>query len=173
MTLKFSQIGIVIAAVATASPAFAVSQCPSLAEANAERVRIMQTELMVGALKCRSREDLGLFGKYNAFVRKFTPELVEHGKALTSYFQRSYGRNYQKKMDTYITSLANSVSMASDQDPAFCDSTAAMADAVLAGSASVTLASRNLSDAKFITLDVCAPVDTTLTADSTPVAPSE
>jgi hypothetical protein len=174
VTLKLSKIGIVIAAVTTAAPALAAPQCPSLAEANAERVRILQTELMVAALKCRARTDLGLFEKYNTFVRTFTPELVEHGKALTSYFQRSYGSIYRQKMDTFITSLANTVSIASDKDPQFCDITSQRADAVLAGTGSVALASLNFNDTQFTTLATCAPtIGVTVTADSSAIAPSK
>jgi hypothetical protein len=174
VTLKFSKIGIVIATVATASPAFAAPQCPSIAEASAERVRVLQTELMVAALKCRGREDLGLFEKYNTFVRKFTPELVEHGKTLTGYFQRSYGNSYRQKMDKYITSLANTVSIASDKDPQFCEVSSQRADAVLSGAGSVKLASLNISDPKFAKLASCGPnVEATLTADSSSVASSE
>lgn len=174
VTLKLSKIGIVIATVATASPALAAPQCPSLAEASAERVRVLQTELMVAALKCRGREDLALFDKYNTFVRKFTPELVEHGKTLTGYFQRSYGSNYRQKMDKYITSLANSVSIASDQDPQFCEVSSRRADSVLAGAGSVKLASLQLSDPQFARLGTCGPnTEATLTADSSSVASSE
>lgn len=174
VTLKLSKIGVVVATVATASPALAAPQCPSLAEANAERVRILQTELMVAALKCRARTDLGLFDKYNSFVRTFTPELVAHGKALTNYFQRSYGSIYRQKMDKYITSLANTVSIASDQDPQFCETTSQRADIILAGAGSVTLANVDFSDTRFTMLATCDPlIGTTVTADSSPVPSSK
>lgn len=173
MNSTVTKIGAIVLTMATSAPAMAASACPTAAEAGAERVRILQTELMVAALKCRARDDLALFQKYNSFVHKYTPQLVQQGKTLTGYFERVYGAGYRQKMDKYITSLANSVSISSDKSADFCEATSARADAVLSGTPNVNLASMSVRNPSFVTLATCGPNRTASAKESTPVASAE
>lgn len=175
MKQHLARFGIVALCMTTSVSALAQSACPTAAEARAERTRILQTELMVAALKCRGRPELGLYEKYNAFVQKFTPQLVEHGKTLTAYFSRAYGPDYRSHMDKYITSLANTVSMASDRDPDFCDASFAQANAVLDESpGSISLASFEIRNVDAMSLSACRQADEdTTTADATTAVPVE
>lgn len=113
------------------APTLAQSMCATPQEVEAERVRVLQTELMVAALKCRDRSDLALRERYNAFVERFTPQLVQHGKALRAYFKRQYGADHRRHMDRYITGLANTVSQISDERPEFCTRTSQRAKTLL------------------------------------------
>ena len=174
MNSKLTKIGAIALSVTISAPAMAASSCPTPAETAAEHVRILQTELMVAALKCRARTDLNLYDKYNTFVRKYTPELVQHGKALTGYFERTYGAGYRQKLDKYITTLANSVSISSDKNAKFCDSLSAEADAVLAGTGSATLVKASIRNPSFAKLPSCGPsMASTVEAGRTPVAAAE
>ena len=105
---------IALAAAALVAPAQAATPtpkaCQSAAEINAERVRQIQTEFMVAALKCRKDPQAGVLDRYNAFVRKFSPELVKQSNVLQSYFKRQYGAGHLKRYDSYITKLANELS---------------------------------------------------------------
>jgi hypothetical protein len=94
--------------------------CQSAAEINAERVRQIQTEFMVAALKCRKDAQAGVLDRYNAFVRKFSPELVKQSNVLQAYFKRGYGAGYLKRYDSYITRLANEMSMRGQHTANYC-----------------------------------------------------
>jgi len=79
-------------------------------------IRALQTELMVGALACDAQSD------YNAFVMRFRPELARHGKTMTEFFARAYGRASEREATRYVTRLANLSSLASQSNPSrFCD----------------------------------------------------
>jgi hypothetical protein len=87
----------------------------------------LKTQLMITALTCDVRE------KYNAFVRRFQPELMLHERMLRSYFIRSFGPRGQQRHDDYVTSLANVESQAGLHDGTlFCQRHVAMFDEVLA-----------------------------------------
>lgn len=75
-------------------------------------MRVMQTELMVAALTC------GYQQSYNKFVRKYEGELVSHGKKLRRFFDVAYGRQGQRKLDGFVTRLANETSQRSLNDRA-------------------------------------------------------
>lgn len=156
------KVGAVALSMTTSASAIAVPQCSTLAEARAEHVRILQTELMVAALKCRARSDLKLYEKYNRFVRQYTPQLVAHGKSLTHYFERQHGTNYRQHMDKYITTLANTISLASDRNASFCDASSSQADTILA-SRTVTLTNVTVSNPDTAILTVC---NTTVAIDN-------
>lgn len=85
------------------------------------RVRVMQTELMVAALSCRAVPGRDFTGQYNAFVQRHGDKLVSHGRVLQSYFQSRYGEQYRRKLDAFITALANDASRRSMNSATFCD----------------------------------------------------
>ncbi len=90
--------------------------------------RTLQTDLMVAALSCRHQP------LYNAFVRKYRGELLEHGRALQSFFRRQHGATGPKQLNGFITRLANGASRRSQRERrAFCARAAAMFDQLLHG----------------------------------------
>jgi hypothetical protein len=121
----------VLAGPAGAATTAIPKACPTVAERDAERLRHLQTELMVAALKCRNNPQASLTEPYNAFVRKYSDVLVVQSNVLQGYFKRQYGAAYLKKFDTYITQLANEVSRRSQTTPQYCQSVRPLLASVL------------------------------------------
>ena len=96
----------------------------------------LKSQLMVTALACDVRE------RYNDFVLRFQPELMQQERALNAYFSRSFGHRGQQEHDNYITSLANTqsedgIKLGTD----FCKNSVSLFDAVLALPQGATVAS--------------------------------
>lgn len=94
--------------------------CRKPDEVSADDVRRLQTELMVAALRCHKNPDLKIADKYNAFVRKFSPEMVRQTKALQALFKRQFGTAYMKQFDIYVTALANEISQRGGKTVDYC-----------------------------------------------------
>ena len=110
-----------------AGPAFAAGECTRPAEHTALDVTALKTQLMVMALTCKVDE------RYNSFVVKFRPDLVQTDKSLNGFFTRSYGRSGTKQRDDYVTQLANSQSQTGlKQGSRYCDRNLATFDEVMA-----------------------------------------
>lgn len=62
---------------------------------------MLQTELMVAALTCNQRPE------YNAFITRFQPQLTAQGKHLQSFFKQSYNVGATKKLNDFVTRIAN------------------------------------------------------------------
>jgi len=122
---------LVLALGLAGAPASA-AECMKPAEAVAEHVRILQTELMVGALKCARRPQLALRAKYNAFVQAYTPQLIGYSEVLKGYFMRQHGPAFRPHMDRHITALANAVSRQSTAMDDYCERIASVGEALLA-----------------------------------------
>lgn len=87
----------------------------------------LKTQLMVTALTCQADE------RYNAFVRKYQPDLQREDRSLNTYFSRSYGRSATKQRDDYVTQLANSQSQVGlRQGSYFCEQNLGTFDEVMA-----------------------------------------
>jgi hypothetical protein len=113
-----------------AETAAAAGTCSLPAEQAAIDARVLQSELMVGALTC------GHKSQYNAFVQKFQSELIAHGDGLRHYFKRAYGGASEARLNEFVTRLANAAStraMAAGT-PAYCAQSAALFGQVLAAS---------------------------------------
>lgn len=96
-------------------------------ETAAINARLLQTEMMVAALACDLRP------RYNKAMRTFQNQLVGHGKVLRSIFRRDYGASAQRRLDKYITQLANDASSRSNYDRiAYCRTAMELFDDVLA-----------------------------------------
>lgn len=81
---------------------------------------------MVAALTCNSRNH------YNAFAKRFQPELIRQGKALKSFFNRLYGPRADDRLNAFVTYLANDASVRSiNFGGGYCQQANAMFDAVL------------------------------------------
>jgi len=84
-------------------------------------IRMLQTELVVGALSCK------LTPRYNEFVTEHRPELMKAHKVLLRYFGR------ESRLEDYKSRTANEASARSIADiAAYCVETAALYDKVLA-----------------------------------------
>jgi hypothetical protein len=101
-----------------ATPALAQSTGAfNVTEAEAFAFRRLQSELMVAALSCR---DTRHHKHYNTFVKRFRPALKTNARVLKAYFTRLHGPMATRKLDDYITHLANEASLASMGDTNFC-----------------------------------------------------
>ena len=89
--------------LAFAPAAQAVQRCGSDTDQAVFELEALKTELMVVATTCKGANE----DRYNAFVTRFRPALVESNRALGQYFARVHGRNGQKQNDIFITELAN------------------------------------------------------------------
>ena len=71
------------------------------AEQRAFDLRALQSYLMVMALRCGRHDD------YNRFVVRFRGELAGAYRTIEAFFRRTHGGQAQRRLDGYITSLAN------------------------------------------------------------------
>jgi len=78
--------------------------CAHPAEMTALSVAALKSNLMVAAISCRDEE------KYNDFVRRYRPSLLQQEKTAETYFSRNDKRHWQQSRDDYITQLANAQS---------------------------------------------------------------
>ena len=79
--------------------------CARPEEVNAVHIIGAQTQLMEIALSCGSDD------QYDAFVRKFQPQLAAQRDVLKSFFERAYGKfRAQTAYDQYVTQLADAES---------------------------------------------------------------
>lgn len=103
------------------------AECLRSSDHVAMDVIALKTQLMVTALTCKADE------RYNAFIRKYQPDLVREDKSLNTFFSRSYGRSAVKQRDDYVTNLANSQSQTGiRQGSLFCDRNLGTFDEVMA-----------------------------------------
>ena len=110
-----------------ASQAAQAESCMRPPERVAFEVAGLKSQLMVTAITCKMEE------RYNAFVMRFRPDLVRQERALSGYFDRSFGRHGTQEHDDYITSLANSQSQTGiRQGSAFCQQNTGLFDEVMA-----------------------------------------
>ena len=76
-------------------------QCLKPPERAAVEIAALRSELMVLATGCHYDEN------YNAFIRKYQPELMGNEKTIGEMFQHKYGRRGQQEHDRFTTDLAN------------------------------------------------------------------
>ena len=98
-----------------AQPALAQRHCASTAELSAFEVQALRSELMVLATGCNEEQ------RYNAFIRKFQPDLQANERAISAYFKKHYGRSSQAEHDRFVTDMANArSSMGTQLGTDFC-----------------------------------------------------
>jgi|GEM_PF-6903812 len=107
----------------------------SAKEKEAMAFRRLQTELMVAALSCGRHE---YRSKYNTFVLRYRPALRRNGRTLHAIFKRNFGNGGKRRLEGYVTRLANEASVRSMQRSEFCAAAGRKLDAVLAASRSAT-----------------------------------
>ncbi len=101
------------------SYASSVSQCAHSDEMGAINARVLQTELMVGALSC------GQSKEYNQFVMRYREDISKNSANMRSYFTRVYKGSADSQIDRFVTRLANDTSMTvrSGKSADFCSYT--------------------------------------------------
>lgn len=104
-----------------------VPPCTSLAEQQAFKVRALQNELMVAALACNKKS------LYNSFMNKFKGDLAARGILIKNYFITNYPKDGTRRLNTFITQLANEASKHSlgNSEDEFCNATHNLFDEVL------------------------------------------
>ncbi len=155
-----------LAASLLSSP-LSAAECLRSSDHVAMDVIALKTQLMVTALTCKADE------RYNAFIRKYQPDLQREDKSLTTFFSRSYGRSAQKQRDDYVTNLANSQSQTGiRQGSLFCDRNLGTFDEVMSlrNNAELTEYAAGRAGAQPISVSTCgaqpaaAPARTASTA---------
>ena len=124
-------VALASAALVTASVSSTFAACVTPQEQRADKIRALQTQLMVGALKCGKYDGVDIRANYNSFVSRYSPQLVAHFEVLRGYFERtSSPSGYRAKMDSHVTELANAASLQSNT-PGFCAQAAVIAKAAM------------------------------------------
>ncbi|RED52075.1 hypothetical protein [Aestuariispira insulae] len=100
--------------------------CVKQTELPALQTRLFQTELMVAALTCKERAG------YNKIISKFKDEFVDQGKELKRTFNRIHGKNAEKRLNRFITRLANEASMRSLRNADYCDNATSLISQTIA-----------------------------------------
>jgi hypothetical protein len=126
--MKMSWIALaLVASLASLPLASQTKRCLTDDERAAMHVRLLQTELMVGAISCRN-ETPEIMDRYNAFVRTHGESIGREGKVLQNYFLDAYGRESNTRFDRFTTALANETSTRSMNDQAFCRKSMVLAE---------------------------------------------
>lgn len=99
----------------------AADMCLNQKAAAADRMRALQSTLMVAALNCNHKPALSLNQTYNQFVKRHRASLIDHADVLRVHFKERYGRNHEAELNRYVTRLANEISLGSFDDPQFCE----------------------------------------------------
>ncbi len=95
-------VGLIVGTMG-ATPALA-AVCASPRDKLALEARVLQTELVVAALSCNERT------RYNSFVTRFKDELKTRGGDLQSFFGRAHGKDATRRLNAFVTELANEAS---------------------------------------------------------------
>ena len=128
--MRFPVLGLLTAGLVAgqiAAAPLAAAQCVRPADHASFDITALKTSLLVVALTCGADE------RYNAFIRKYQPELTAQDRALGAYFTRVHGRTGRKQQDDYVTQLANSQSQfGNKQGNKFCQQNLPAFDEVMA-----------------------------------------
>ena len=111
----------------SAQPVLAQRQCSSVSDQSTFEIQALRSELMVLATGCHDD------ASYNAFIRRYQPDLQANERAIDAYFKHRYGKSAQVEHDRFVTDLANAMSReGSDMGGDFCGHNGLMFNEVLA-----------------------------------------
>jgi len=96
--------------------------CIKRSEIPAVEARLFQTELMIAALTCQRRQD------YNRIIAKFGTELAARGRSLKAVFSRLHGSESERRLNRFVTRLANEASLRSLRKSGYCENAASLMD---------------------------------------------
>lgn len=109
-TLTMALVGF---ALTTLQPADAATTkgkpCVTTQEMAALDGRVLESDLLVGALSCGQSEP------YNSFMQKFRPVMTERARTVQAMFQRFYGKSSGREFDAFVTRLGNDSALRSIQ----------------------------------------------------------
>ena len=100
----------VLAASLVVAPIVAHAECYTEAEWQAAHVRILQTELNVAQLTCSNVPDRSYDAQYEIFIARFGDRLKMAANELRAHFKRLYGGASEKRLDSFVTRVANEAS---------------------------------------------------------------
>lgn len=128
MLIRSTLASLSVALCIAATPASAAgARCDSARDAIALNTRVVQTELMVSALSCGDQQ------RYNIFVKTFRGQIIAQGTSLRALFDRAYGSGGRRKLNEFVTRLANDAAMRSaNSKDTFCASARTLMSTVLA-----------------------------------------
>ncbi len=109
----------------------AAAGCVTHAEREAKMVRHLQTELMIGALRCRGSRDAGQRRLYERFVEVHRATLRREAEVLRAYFERRHDVGSGAALDRHVAGLAGRISSASRSIDDFCSRVARFATGLL------------------------------------------
>ena len=99
-----------------AAPTNLRSVCYNDTDLKAFRVRMVQQQLVVGALQCKGADGkVYLNDEYAAFIKKFSPELASNATELKSLVKRKHAN-----LDVMVTEIANRTAQIPVHDHDFC-----------------------------------------------------
>src|SRR3974390_2043773 len=100
-TVGLATLGLTLGGTLIAQQAVAQMACLSPAERGAFEVQALRSEMMVLATGCSDDS------QYNAFIKRYQPELMANEKDIDAWFKRHFGRRAQTEHDRFVTELAN------------------------------------------------------------------
>ncbi len=101
--------------ILSSQPVLAEQQCASVSDQSAFEIQALRSELMVLATGCHDDAE------YNAFIRRYQPDLQANERAIDAYFRHRYGKAGRVEHDRFVTELANAMSReGSDLGGDFC-----------------------------------------------------
>ena len=111
-TIRYIAAGAVMASVFTQS----TLACMNENDEMADKIRFMQTQMMVAAMQCRKANDGVMPHLYNNFIKGHRGQLIQSGQRLEVYLART------QKIDvaSYLNAIANRLSVDSGDEPQFC-----------------------------------------------------
>lgn len=105
--LKGALVAALAVAMTAGSAQAAASDCWSVQEVSAAKLRDLQTMLMVAGLRCRNT-DTDVLAGYNRFVVINRAAITEANNRLKMHFNAAYGSiEGQRSYDRFTTALAN------------------------------------------------------------------
>ena len=109
------------------APTMSAAACVRPPEKDAFDVANLKSQLTVIAISCQQED------RYNSFVGKYRPALLNNEAALKNFFGRAYGKRAQSTQDDFITQLANAQSQQGIRSgTSFCPLFIGMFDEVMA-----------------------------------------
>jgi hypothetical protein len=140
----------------SAQAAVAERRCDTPTDQTTFEVQALRSELMVLATGCHDD------ARYNAFIRRYQPDLQANERAIDVYFKHRFGRAAQTEHDRFVTDLANALSrQGSDLGGDFCPRNGMIFSEVLALQTSAQLADYAAGkDLVPASVDVCTPLPT-------------
>lgn len=169
--MRFALVAAMIGLLFSSAAQAGLPGCASESERQAMLVRGLQSYLMMAGVACNQGD------AYNRFVTRNQSELTAQGHALKAYFQRVYAGNAERRLNDFITEIANAWSQVHLTNMAnYCKSTWEMMYLLEKNPQPLSEVSRGVSTQPGVTAVMCAGVagagDTRVASAQAPAARS-